>query len=245
LRADRGPLPGRVRGAAHRGAPVLHRHPGPSRAEVPPHPRPSAGRGSDRGGARPAEGHPSARGGARRDRARARRARGRTEPAGLRPARVRRDLPSRRPATTEDGAAMIDGTTQHPQDGGEDPLRDEPDLRPVPAHRTVHEGMVWDLVRDTIDFAPGVRFDREYIRHTGAAAVLAVDEADRVLLIRQYRHPVGHRLWEIPAGLLDLAGEPPHVAAARELAEEAGCEPVRMSTLVDLRPSPGGSDEVI
>lgn len=140
---------------------------------------------------------------------------------------------------------MTDGTTQHPQDGGEDPLRDELDLRPVPAHRTVHEGMVWDLVRDTIDFAPGVRFDREYIRHTGAVAVLAVDEADKVLLIRQYRHPVGHRLWEIPAGLLDLAGEPPHVAAARELAEEAGCEPVRMSTLVDLRPSPGGSDEVI
>ncbi|HJF50537.1 NUDIX domain-containing protein [Brachybacterium paraconglomeratum] len=140
---------------------------------------------------------------------------------------------------------MTDGTTQHPQHGGEDPLRDDADLRPVAAHRTVHEGMVWDLVRDTIDFAPGVRFDREYIRHTGAVAVLAVDEADRVLLIRQYRHPVGHRLWEIPAGLLDLAGEPPHVAAARELAEEAGCEPVRMSTLVDLRPSPGGSDEVI
>ncbi|WP_062951229.1 NUDIX domain-containing protein [Brachybacterium sp. sponge] len=140
---------------------------------------------------------------------------------------------------------MTDGTTQHPQHGGEDPLRDDADLRPVAAHRTVHEGMVWDLVRDTIDFAPGVRFDREYIRHTGAVAVLAVDEADRVLLIRQYRHPVGHRLWEIPAGLLDLADEPPHVAAARELAEEAGCEPVRMSTLVDLRPSPGGSDEVI
>lgn len=140
---------------------------------------------------------------------------------------------------------MTDDATTHPQHGGEDPLRDEADQRPVAAHRTVHEGMVWDLVRDTIDFAPGVRFDREYIRHTGAVAVLAVDEADRVLLIRQYRHPVGHRLWEIPAGLLDLAGEPPHVAAARELAEEAGCEPVRMSTLVDLRPSPGGSDEVI
>ncbi|OFT52159.1 NTP pyrophosphohydrolase [Brachybacterium sp. HMSC06H03] len=140
---------------------------------------------------------------------------------------------------------MTDDTTTHPRHGGEDPLRDEADQRPVAAHRTVHEGMVWDLVRDTIDFAPGVRFDREYIRHTGAVAVLAVDEADRVLLIRQYRHPVGHRLWEIPAGLLDLAGEPPHVAAARELAEEAGCEPVRMSTLVDLRPSPGGSDEVI
>jgi ADP-ribose pyrophosphatase len=140
---------------------------------------------------------------------------------------------------------MTDGTTHHPKDGGEAPLRDEADLRPVPERRTVHEGMVFDLVRDTIDFAPGVRFDREYLRHTGAVAVLAVDEAERVLLIRQYRHPVGHRLWEIPAGLLDLAGEPPQIAAARELAEEAGCEPLRMSTLVDLRPSPGGCDEVI
>lgn len=129
---------------------------------------------------------------------------------------------------------------------GEDlPLRDEPGQRPVAERRTLHEGMVWDLVRDTIDFADGVRFDREYVWHTGAVAVLAVDDADRVLLIRQYRHPVGHTLWEIPAGLLDLDGEAPHVAAARELAEETGYVPERMSTLVDLRPSPGGNDEVI
>ncbi len=105
--------------------------------------------------------------------------------------------------------------------------------------------MVWDLVRDTIDFAPGVRFDREYVWHTGAVAVLAVDDADRVLMIRQYRHPVGHELWEIPAGLLDLDGEAPHLAAARELAEETGTEPLSLATLVDLRPSPGGNDEVI
>ena len=138
-------------------------------------------------------------------------------------------------APLRDGTPLRDDT----------PLRDEADRRPVPESRTVNEGMVFDLVRDTIDFAPGVRFDREYLRHTGAVAVLALDEAGRVLLIQQYRHPVGHRLWEIPAGLLDLDGEPPHVAAARELAEEAGCEPLRLSTLVDLRPSPGGSDEVI
>ena len=75
-------------------------------------------------------------------------------------------------------------------------LRDEPGPRPVAARRPLHHGMVWDLVRDTIDFAPGVRFDREYVWHTGAVAVLAVDPADRVLLIRQYRHPVGHELWE-------------------------------------------------
>lgn len=124
-------------------------------------------------------------------------------------------------------------------------LRDEPDHREVVHREVLHRGMVWDLVRDTVDFADGVRFDREYVWHTGAVAVLAVDEQDRVLLIRQYRHPVGHSLWEIPAGLLDMDGELPHIAAARELAEETGYEPGRMRTLVDLRPSPGGNDEVI
>ena len=126
------------------------------------------------------------------------------------------------------------------------PLRDEPGQRSVAARRRLHEGMVFDLVRDTVDFAEGVRFDREYVWHTGAVAVLAVDDRDRVLMIRQYRHPVGHELWEIPAGLLDLDGEPPHVAAARELAEETGYDPASpLRTLVDLRPSPGGNDEVI
>lgn len=125
------------------------------------------------------------------------------------------------------------------------PLHDEPGQRPVAARRRLHEGMVFDLVRDTVDFAEGVRFDREYVWHTGAVAVLAVDDHDRVLMIRQYRHPVGHELWEIPAGLLDLEGEAPHIAAARELVEETGFAPVTLRTLVDLRPSPGGNDEVI
>lgn len=122
---------------------------------------------------------------------------------------------------------------------------DTPAPRPVPARERVHQGMVFDIVRDTIDFAPGVQFDREYMRHPGAVAVLAVDEQDHVLLIRQYRHPVGHTLWEIPAGLLDMEGEPPHQGALRELAEETGHSAAALSTLVDLRPSPGGSDEVI
>lgn len=128
---------------------------------------------------------------------------------------------------------------------GNEPLRDEPGQRPVTARRRLHDGMVFDLVRDRVDFAEGVQFDREYVWHTGAVAVLAVDDRDRVLMIRQYRHPVGHELWEIPAGLLDLDGEAPHLAAARELAEETGYEPATLRTLVDLRPSPGGNDEVI
>ena len=132
-----------------------------------------------------------------------------------------------------------------PSTDAEAPLRDEPGQRPVTARTRLHRGMIFDLVRDTVDFADGVRFDREYVRHTGAVAVLALDAEDRVLMIRQYRHPVGHELWEIPAGLLDLDGEAPHLAAARELAEETGYDPTWMRTLVDLRPSPGGNDEVI
>lgn len=125
------------------------------------------------------------------------------------------------------------------------PLRDEPGRRPVSASAVVHHGMIWDVLRDAVDFAPGVAFDREYVRHTGAVAVLAVDERDRMLLIRQYRHPVGFTLWEIPAGLLDVDGEDPHAAALRELREEAGQGARTAEPLVDLRPSPGGSDEVI
>lgn len=124
-------------------------------------------------------------------------------------------------------------------------LRDEVDEREVLARRTVHHGMVWDIVRDTIGFAPGVTFDREYVHHTGAVAVLAVDEHDRMLLIRQYRHPARHSLWEIPAGLLDIDGEDPAIGARRELREEAGHDAAHVETLLDLRPSPGGSDEVI
>jgi len=146
---------------------------------------------------------------------------------------------------TDDHAGTDDHTGTVPSAEAALPLRDEPDLRPVVERAQVHEGMIFDLVRDTVDFAEGVRFDREYVRHTGAVAVLAVDDADRVLMIRQYRHPVGHALWEIPAGLLDLDGEAPHVAAARELSEETGYEPTGLRTLVDLRPSPGGNDEVI
>lgn len=134
--------------------------------------------------------------------------------------------------------------TSDPRDP-ESPLRDVAGRRPLAARETVHEGAIFDLVRDTVDFAADVQFDREYLWHSGSVAVLAVDEDDRVLMIRQYRHAVGMTLWEIPAGLLDLDGEAPHVAAARELAEESGYAAEQLSTLVDLRPTPGASDEVV
>src|SRR5699024_5294316 len=75
--------------------------------------------------------------------------------------------------------------------------------------------------------------------------ILALDDEDRVLLIRQYRHPVRRRDWEIPAGLLDVAGEHPLATARRELAEEADLAATQWSVLAEFATSPGGSNELI
>ncbi len=85
--------------------------------------------------------------------------------------------------------------------------------------------------------------EREVVAHPGAVGVLALDADERVLLIRQYRHPVGHLLWEAPAGLRDVAGEPLHATAQRELLEEAGYRAETWHVLVDSFTSPGMSDE--
>jgi len=85
--------------------------------------------------------------------------------------------------------------------------------------------------------------DRDVVEHPGAVAVLAVDEADQVLLIRQYRHPVGRQLWEIPAGLRDVPGEPLVETARRELLEEAGYLAADWHVLADIFTSPGISTE--
>ncbi|WP_017540528.1 MULTISPECIES: NUDIX domain-containing protein [Nocardiopsis] len=86
---------------------------------------------------------------------------------------------------------------------------------------------------------------REYLVHPGAAAALALDEAGRVLLVHQYRHAVGERLWELPAGVRDEEGEAPVRTAARELEEEAGHRAERWFELADFYPSPGFSTERI
>jgi len=122
---------------------------------------------------------------------------------------------------------------------------------PVVASETVFTGRVWDVVRDTVDLDGAGHGSghgagevvREYQRHPGAVGVLALDERGRVLLLSQYRHPVRHVLWELPAGLLDVEGEPPAAAAARELAEEADRRAGTWHVLLDWFFSPGGSDE--
>src|SRR5258708_37609320 len=84
---------------------------------------------------------------------------------------------------------------------------------------------------------------REVLEHPGAVAIVALDDQDRVLLIRQYRHPVGRLLWEIPAGLRDVAGEPLRETAARELLEEAGDRAATWQVLRDSFSSAGHRTE--
>lgn len=129
-------------------------------------------------------------------------------------------------------------------DAGQPLLTDEPTEVEVRSSELVFDGMVWGVRRDVFDYR-GEDITREYIDHTGAVAVFAMDENDQVLLIQQYRHPVRLREWEIPAGLLDVTGEDPLVAAKRELAEEVDIEARDWSVLAEFATSPGGSDEVI
>ncbi|GAA1836630.1 NUDIX domain-containing protein [Agromyces salentinus] len=125
-----------------------------------------------------------------------------------------------------------------------EPLADERVSVPVSASELAFEGRVWDIRRETFDLGGGP-IVRDYMDHPGAVAVLALDEEDRAFLIRQYRHPVRTRDWEIPAGLLDVGGEDPLEAAKRELAEEGDLEASDWSVLSDFFTSPGGSDEAL
>lgn len=125
------------------------------------------------------------------------------------------------------------------------PLSDHAGSRPVTHSSSVYQGMVWNIGCDTIDFSPGVRFEREYVDHTGAVAVLAFTPEGAAIVIRQYRHPAASTMWEIPAGLRDHAGEDAAGAAARELTEETGYRVGSIEPLVSFFPSPGGSTELI
>jgi 8-oxo-dGTP pyrophosphatase MutT (NUDIX family) len=86
---------------------------------------------------------------------------------------------------------------------------------------------------------------REIVEHPGAVAVAALDADDRLMMIHQYRHALRRRLWELPAGLLDVRGEDPLITAQRELTEETGLTASEWSTLVDLAPSPGFTEEAV
>ncbi|MBO4208311.1 NUDIX domain-containing protein [Micromonospora echinofusca] len=108
-----------------------------------------------------------------------------------------------------------------------------------------YAGPLFSVVTDEVTMPGGGTAARDYIRHTGAVGVVALDDAGRVVLLRQYRHPLGRRIWELPAGLTDIQGEGLAEAAARELAEETDLTAGRWDVLVDLHTSPGCSTELV
>lgn len=122
--------------------------------------------------------------------------------------------------------------------------KDQPESLSVDSETVVYSGRIWDVVQDTFQFADQILV-RDYVSHPGAVAVVAVDEANRLLLVNQYRHPVKATLWELPAGLRDLDGEPAIETAKRELLEETGYKAEHLEPLISFFPSPGGLSEEI
>jgi ADP-ribose pyrophosphatase len=106
-------------------------------------------------------------------------------------------------------------------------------------------GAIFAVVTDDVEMPGGRVAARDYVRHVGAVGVVALDAEDRVVLVRQYRHAVRRHLWELPAGLVDVDGEPASATALRELAEEADLTAGRVDLLLDMHSSPGFSDEVV
>jgi len=122
-------------------------------------------------------------------------------------------------------------------------LQDKPEEWRVTATTTPFTGNKTSVRTDEVVMPDGTIAKRDYQVHPGSVAVVALDEQGRVLLLRQYRHPVRHKLWEIPAGLLDVPGEHPLSAAQRELYEEAHVKAGDWRVLVDVYTTPGGCDE--
>jgi ADP-ribose pyrophosphatase len=116
---------------------------------------------------------------------------------------------------------------------------------PVLASELIYTGRVVALRKDTLRMPDGTEAVREIVTHPGAVGVVAIDADECIVLVNQYRHAVGRRLDELPAGLLDVSGEPPLTGAVRELMEEARLAAESWEVLVDLHLSPGFSAEAI
>ncbi|MFM7597369.1 MAG: NUDIX domain-containing protein [Actinomycetota bacterium] len=122
-------------------------------------------------------------------------------------------------------------------------IRDVRDPSELLGRTSRYEGRVWRVVTDAIRLPDGTEVERDIIVHPGAVGIVALDDDDRVLLIRQYRQPVGGYLFELPAGLRDVVGEHPWATAQRELLEESGYVARDWHVLLDFFNSPGGSTE--
>src|ERR1700704_1044940 len=117
--------------------------------------------------------------------------------------------------------------------------------KPTPvASQHIHSGRIIEVSTERLLYTDGREYDLGFVRHPGAAAVVAVDDAQRVCLVRQYRHGITDFLWEIPAGKLDK-GEAPQICAVRELAEETGVSAKRWTALGQFLPAPGIFTEII
>ncbi len=143
---------------------------------------------------------------------------------------------------------MTDGTgpaTTGPVDAGADDL-----IERVVDSKTMYRGNYLTFRIDTVERTDGSRAQREVVGHPGAVAILALDEQDRVLMVRQYRAPAGRTLLEIPAGTLDIdagsgAIEDPDLAAPRELEEETGYRTGSLRRLTSFWTAPGFATELM
>ncbi|MEC4020168.1 NUDIX hydrolase [Streptomyces sp. H27-D2] len=115
----------------------------------------------------------------------------------------------------------------------------------VTATTTPFVGNKTSVRTDDVVMPDGSTVRRDYQVHPGSVAILAIDDQGRVIVLRQYRHPVRHKLWEIPAGLLDVPGENPLHAAQRELYEEAHVKAEDWRVLTDVYTTAGGCDEAV
>ena len=122
-------------------------------------------------------------------------------------------------------------------------IKDTPAAWPVVSSSEQFRGRLVTVRADKVRMPGSNVAEREVVLHPGAVAILALDDAGQVLVIRQYRHPVSRLLWEIPAGLRDVAGESPWNAARRELLEEAGYRARDWRVLADYYSSPGFTTE--
>ncbi|WP_186779453.1 NUDIX domain-containing protein [Streptomyces salinarius] len=124
-------------------------------------------------------------------------------------------------------------------------IKDTPEEWEIRGSQTPFRGKKTSVRTDDVVMPDGSVVSRDYQVHPGSVAVLALDEEGRVLVIKQYRHPVREKLWEIPAGLLDVPGENPLHAAQRELYEEAHVKAEDWRVLTDVYTTPGGCDEAV
>ncbi len=108
--------------------------------------------------------------------------------------------------------------------------------------KEIYKGKVVDLFVDELEI-DGAKVRREVVRHRGGAAILA-EKDGRFAFVRQYRHPMGEEIWEIPAGTRD-ENEPPETTALRELEEECGLVAKNLRLIGRFAVSPGYTDEIL